>query len=233
MRHSPLNAALTARSVHLSDVVKYFKEIDPAFMWLFGLTIVVLPILRFVISHLTQKHTIKQKNLELLLSAYKTESMTKCDEFVIEHIISGIYKRQLSFPTIQALLSSRSPIDSFEIYKRVKNYVKMTNNKKSFRLKKKYGVIKICGYKLGYWVSVREFIYYFVSMMISFGLSVVAYNMALGLKGTLLENIPTLMVIVFISLIVVVLVGIGLHFLKVQGSIRSVKYFLRLQLTNC
>lgn len=201
-------------------------------MWLFGLTIVILPILKFIINHLSQKHTIKQKNLELLLSAYKTEYMTKCDEFVIEHIISGIYRRHISFPIIQALLSSRSPIDSFETYKRVKYYIKLNNNSKPFRLKKKYNVINILGYKLGYWVSVREFFCYFISMMVSFALCILAYNMTLNLQEINLENIPTLMLILFVFLVAFFLMVLGLYFLKIQGNIRIVKRFLKLQSTH-
>ncbi|HGE6119704.1 TPA: hypothetical protein ACGG8E_003606, partial [Vibrio cholerae] len=78
----------------MSDlVIKYFLELNSTFMWLVGFVVFLLPVLTFLMTNIFNSRTIKQRNLELLMTVYKSGKVTNCDKFVIEHIVSDIYKR--------------------------------------------------------------------------------------------------------------------------------------------
>ncbi|EMW3084253.1 hypothetical protein [Vibrio cholerae] len=217
----------------MSDlVIKYFLELNSTFMWLVGFVVFLLPVLTFLMTNIFNSRTIKQRNLELLMTVYKSGKVTNCDKFVIEHIVSDIYKRTISFLVIEALLCSSSPIKSFELYERVKHYIKITPHKKAFRVKRKYPVIKIRGYRIGYWVSIYELLWYFLSATFSFILFFLCFRLFVSLSDSIIENIPVYILIFSIAIVGILFLAIAIHFLRIQGNILHVKQFLRLQLTN-
>jgi len=215
----------------VTNLFGQIAELSPLFKWVF-LIIALAPLLRIFVSHLTSKHTIRQKNLELLLSAYNNGKVNPCEKFVVENLISGFYKRSFTYPTIDALFKSTSPKRSFELYRHVAPYVVLTDRKRPFHMKKKYATVNLLGFRLGYWVSIREFFYYVMSSSTSvlmFGYSIkLLLNSPEGIEQ---QSILALQVFI-LCLFAIILLMLGVYFLKQQGNIREAKAFLKLQLTK-
>ncbi|EGR1699909.1 hypothetical protein D6A01_24055 [Vibrio parahaemolyticus] len=230
-RRSHLNAALTVIGGIVTNLLGQIAEISPLFKWVF-LIIALAPLLRVFVSHLTSKHTIRQKNLELLLSAYNSGKVNPCEKFVVENLISSFYKRSFSYPTIEALFKSNSPKRSFEIYRHVSRYVTLTEKKRPFHMKKKYATIRVFGFRLGYWVSVREFFYYVISSSTSMLIFGYVIRLLLNIPEGLEKRIILGLQVFILCLFAIVLLMLGYYFLKQQGKITEAKTFLKLQLTK-
>jgi len=99
-------------------------------------------------------------------------------------------------------------------------------------MKKKYATVNLLGFRLGYWVSIREFFYYVMSSSTSvlmFGYSIkLLLNSPEGIEQ---QSILALQVFI-LCLFAIILLMLGVYFLKQQGNIREAKAFLKLQLTK-
>ncbi|EGR4403720.1 hypothetical protein DDM94_18040 [Vibrio cholerae] len=232
MRCQPLRRALTARRQMLQDIITYLVSIDSSLVWVAIIIVFISPLIKELLNLFVNKVSIDQKNLELLLSVSSRESNTYTDVFIIERVISSMYKLKIPICIINSLIQSKSPMRSFELYKRVKPYLKITKKRKPFRRKYKYPRLIIFKRTIWYWVSFQEMFFYFLAMFSSLILLMVNYYMLTNLKGSLTDMIPTFIIIVFMSMFAVFFFIIGMHFLNRCGNIRFLQEFLEMQLTN-
>jgi len=217
----------------LNSLLKYLSEIHPSAFWGVAVFVILLPILKIALSHTSSKHTIKLKSLELLLSIYENKDQLNTQrKFIVEQLIYSIYKIRIDYSAIESLLNSKSPMRSFELYKRARHYIRVTENSKPLRRIKRYKSFKLFNITWFYMVTLIEGLIYLVTMSVSiFSLlltGAIWVNLPSGLSGIILH------VLFMLSSLVVSMVSgyVGIHYLKREGGIREVKELLKLQLTS-
>ncbi|ENM2833202.1 hypothetical protein AB6Q85_003635 [Vibrio cholerae] len=119
----------------LQDIITYLVSIDSSLVWVAIIIVFISPLIKELLNLFVNKVSIDQKNLELLLSVSSRESNTYTDVFIIERVISSMYKLKIPICIINSLMQSKSPMRSFELYKRVKPYLKITKKKKTIQKK--------------------------------------------------------------------------------------------------
>jgi len=213
-------------------LLKYLSEIHPSAFGGVAILVVLLPIMKVALSHTSSKHTIKLKSLELFLSIYENKDQLDTErKFIVEQLIYSIYKIRIDYSTIESLLNSKSPMRSFELYKRARYYIVVTDNDKPLRRAKRYKSFKLFNITWFYMVTLKEFFIYLVAMSVSM--------LSLLVTGAIWGNLPSdlngivLYVLFMASFVVSIVSGyVGIHYLKREGGIREVKELLKLQLTK-
>ena len=217
----------------MNSLLKYLSEIHPSAFGGVAVLVILLPILKIALSHTSSKHTIKLKSLELLLSIYENKDQLNTErKFIVEQLIYSIYKIRIDYSTIESLLNSKSPMRSFELYKRARYYIVVTDNDKPLRRTKRYKSFKLFNITWFHMVTLKEFFIYLVAMSVSM--------FSLLLTGAIWVNLPSDLndivwhVLFMVSSFVVSMVSgyVGIHYLKREGGIREVKELLKLQLTR-
>ncbi|RNE63493.1 hypothetical protein EEJ34_18615 [Vibrio cholerae] len=112
MRCQPLRRALTARRQMLQDIITYLVSIDSSLVWVAIIIVFISPLIKELLNLFVNKVSIDQKNLELLLSVSSRESNTYTDVFIIERVISSMYKLKIPICIINSLMQSKSPMRS-------------------------------------------------------------------------------------------------------------------------
>jgi hypothetical protein len=219
-------------SAIIQDLISQF----PFILIPVAIIFILSPLLRILLSFLSSSKSIKLKNLELLHTiTQKKEELTGGEKLILEQLFYNMYKIKVDHKTIFALLESKSPIESIQLFKTVNHYLKTSNGIRYFRSSKNYQRIKIGKMKLMYMQRVKEFAFYMLFMMSGlFCLMVIAYVISNWPEAIIMQIFSgglcialVLMTYTFMAIAVKLLLREGMKglesFLKLQGVITKPK----------